>query len=333
MSNFKKAIIALFILLLGIPLALFGYTWIKLNSIHVDSKYDSTIEKVDGITNILLTGIDARPGEQASRTDAMMILTIDKNNNNIKLTSLARDTYVEIPGRDKGKLNTAYFWGKEELLFKTIENEFGIGIDKFVQVDFSSLMDIIDILGGVEVEIPHNLVTQINNFALACYNNYNNPNKGEFKAITTSGKQLLNGYQALGFASIRKEDSAIKRDERQQEILVSLSDKLKNLSASELPGLMNTLLPYVKTNLNVSEILNISTTALGVLSKNSEVKQAEFPLVDYPEFTKGGIYKNAGWVWLYDLNSVVVLQVFIYKDVNMEDNIYLNDTSKVTLNY
>ena len=79
----------------------------------------------------------------------MMILTIDKNNNNIKLTSLARDTYVEIPGRDKGKLNTAYFWGKEELLFKTIENEFGIGIDKFVQVDFSSLMDIIDILGGV----------------------------------------------------------------------------------------------------------------------------------------------------------------------------------------
>ena len=137
MSNFKKAIIALFILLLGIPLALFGYTWIKLNSIHVDSKYDSTIEKVDGITNILLTGIDARPGEQASRTDAMMILTIDKNNNNIKLTSLARDTYVEIPGRDKGKLNTAYFWGKEELLFKTIENEFGIGIDKFVQVDNS----------------------------------------------------------------------------------------------------------------------------------------------------------------------------------------------------
>ena len=116
----------------------------------------------------------------------MMILTIDKNNNNIKLTSLARDTYVEIPGRDKGKLNTAYFWGKEELLFKTIENEFGIGIDKFVQVDFSSLMDIIDILGGVEVEIPHNLVTQINNFALACYNNYNNPNKGEFKAITLS---------------------------------------------------------------------------------------------------------------------------------------------------
>ena len=106
-------------------------------------------------------------------------------------------------------------------------------------------MDIIDILGGVEVEIPNNLVTQINNFALACYNNYNNPNKGEFKAITTSGKQLLNGYQALGFASIRKEDSAIKRDARQQEILVSLSDKLKNLSASELPGLMNTLLPFV----------------------------------------------------------------------------------------
>ena len=94
MSNFKKAIIALFILLLGIPLALFGYTWIKLNSIHVDSKYDSTIEKVDGITNILLTGIDARPGEQASRTDAMMILTIDKNNNKHCLFLGKRRTFI-----------------------------------------------------------------------------------------------------------------------------------------------------------------------------------------------------------------------------------------------
>ena len=119
------------------------YTWMRLNYIHVDSKYNSSIEEIDGITNILLTGIDARPGETASRTDAMMILTIDKKHDSIKLTSLARDTYVQIPGRNKSKLNTAYFWGGEELLFKTIENEFGIGVDKFIQVDFSALMDII----------------------------------------------------------------------------------------------------------------------------------------------------------------------------------------------
>ena len=333
MSNYKKIIITLFVLLLGIPLALFGYTWMKLNSIHVDSKYNSSIEEIDGITNILLTGIDARPGETASRTDAMMILTIDKKHDSIKLTSLARDTYCQIPGRNKSKLNTAYFWGGEELLFKTIENEFGIGVDKFIQVDFSALMDIISILGGVEVNIPDHLVTQINNFAMACYNNYNNPNKGEFKPITTGGKQLLNGYQALGFASIRKEDSAIKRDERQQEIIVSLSEKFRNIKISELPGLINTLLPYVKTNLSIGEMISTGTTALGILSNNRQVKQAEFPLVDYPQFVKGGIYKDAGWVWLYDLNTVSVLKDFIYEDIDMNNNIYLNDASNVKLNY
>lgn len=100
------------------------------------------------------------------------------------------------------------------MLFKTIENEFGICVDKFIQVDFSALMDIISILGSIEVNIPDHLVTQINNFTVTCYNNYNNPNKGESKPITTGCNQLLNGYQPLVFASIRKEDSATKKDER-----------------------------------------------------------------------------------------------------------------------
>ena len=105
MSKFKKIIICIISLLIIIPLGVYGYVRYKLNDIIIDSNYQSKIEEVSGITNILLLGTDGRKDETAFRTDSMIILTVDNNNKNIKLTSLARDTYVDIPGKGKGKLN------------------------------------------------------------------------------------------------------------------------------------------------------------------------------------------------------------------------------------
>ena len=95
MSKFKKILITSLFLLVAIPLFVFGYAYFKLNSIHEETDYQSKIEEVKGITNILLTGTDARPGETSCRTDSMIILTIDKTNKSIKHTSLARDTNVQ----------------------------------------------------------------------------------------------------------------------------------------------------------------------------------------------------------------------------------------------
>lgn len=332
MSKLKKIIITLLALLVAIPVCVFGYTYYKLNSIHEDTDYESKLEDVKGITNILLTGTDARPGETASRTDSMMILTIDNVHKSVKLTSLARDTYVQLPGRSPGKLNTAYFWGKEPMLFETIENEFGIRIDKIIQVDFNSLMSIVDMLDGVDVDVPQNNLAEINKYAKSCYKMYNSSNKGEFKQISAAGKQTLNGYQALGFSRVRKVDSAIARDERQQEVLMAITDKLKTMPATKYPQLLNTILPYVKTNLDTGEILKLGITALGIINSSDDVKTAEFPIIDNVH-VKGGIYKNAGWVWLYDKNSTVVLQDFIYKDIDMKDNEYLKNNSNIQLNY
>lgn len=332
MSKFKKIMIGILCVLILIPLIVVGYAYMKLNSIHEDTNYKSKVEEVGGITNILLTGIDARPGETASRTDSMMILTIDNKNKSVKLTSLARDTYVQLPGKHKSKLNTAYFWGKEPMLFETIENEFGIDIDKIVQVDFNALMSIIDILGGVEVNITDSSFAVINSHARDCYNMYNSTTKEEFKEVPGPGKQLLNGYQALGFSRIRKIDTAIARDERQQEVLMAIADKVKELPASKYPKLLNSVLPYIKTNIQSSEILKLGVTALNIINSSDDIKKAEFPIID-DVHVKGGIYKKAGWVWLYDVNSTVVLQDFIYKDINMEDNPYLKDYSKIQLNY
>ncbi|WP_455540011.1 LCP family protein [Terrisporobacter sp.] len=334
MSKTKKILIAFLCLLIIIPLGVFGYVKFKLNSVHEETDYMSKIKKVDGITNVLLTGTDARPGETASRTDSMMILTIDNVNKSIKLTSLARDTYVQLPGRPAGKLNAAYFWGQEPMLFQTIEDNFGVGLDKIVQVDFNALMSIVDSLGGVEVDIPENNIAEINKYAKESYKMYNSSDKSKFKKITSPGKQILNGYQALSFARVRKVDSAISRDKRQQEVLKAIAKKMETIPATKYPTLLNSLLPYVKTNLSSNEILSLGVTALGILKDNdNKIKTANFPITDDEIHSKGGIYKNAGWVWLYDLNSTVVLRDFIYKDIDFKDNDYLKDNSNVQLNY
>lgn len=328
---FAITILVLLILLVTIPLVTVYSVLNKISSSGNDTSYKSQYDKVDGITNILLLGTDGRLGDSSFRTDSMIIATIDSTNKNIKFTSLARDTYVDIPGKGKGKLNTAYFWGKEDLLFQTIEQNFEIRLDKYVLVDFNGLMNIINTLGGVEVDIKQSEIKYINECIKETYEQCTYSNKGSMKLISSSGIQNLNGYQALAYSQVRYSDSAIQRDGRQREVILSMINSMKDINITKFTELINTLLPYVSTNLNASEMIKIATSVLLNGSLNN-IKQAQYPIID-DYHVKGGIYKDAGWVWLYDLNSRVVLQDFIYKDINMEDNDYLKDNSNIQLNY
>ena len=334
MKNFKfsKIVIILLLLLIVIPVFTFYSFYNKLNTTSANSEdaYESKYETVDGITNILLLGTDGREKELAYRSDCMMIATIDANNKNIKLTSLARDTYVDIPGKGKGKLNAAYFWGKEKLLFQTIEENFEIKLDKFIQVDFDDLMNIVFILGGVEVDVKEYEIESINEMIPGSYGQCTYSNKGDMELITTPGKQIINGYQAIAYTRIRYVDSAIYRDARQREVMLSIINTMKEKDFSEYPHILNTLLPYVSTNLTPKDILNIAFTAYNF--KPLTIKQGQFPIID-DVHVKGGKYKNAGWVWLYDLNSKKVLQDFINNDIDMDKNEYLKDNSNIQLNY
>ncbi len=335
MSKFKKITICIISLIIIIPLSVYGYVQYKLKDVIVTSTYKSKIKEVDGITNILLLGTDGRKNETAFRTDSMIILTVDNNNKNIKLTSLARDTYVDIPGKGKGKLNTAYFWGKEDLLFETIENEFGIGLDKYVIVDFTSLMDIIYTLDGIDVNIKESEIDEVNKYIPECYKFCKNPNKGDMELIKESGKQTLNGYQALSYSRIRKNDSAIFRDGRQRKVIYAIIKKYKNISFTKYPELLDAIIPYVTTNLTSNEITSIAYTGHNILSGKSlktVLKEGEFPITDEIH-SKGGIYGNSGWVWVYDMNSTCVLRDFIYNNIEMNENEYLLDNDNITLNY
>lgn len=330
--KFSKIVIILVALVVAIPLITFATFYNKLNtsSTKAEEAYKSQYETVDGITNILLLGTDGREKELAYRSDCMMIATIDSNNKNIKLTSLARDTYVDIPGKGKGKLNAAYFWGKEKLLFQTIEENFGIKLDKFIQVDFDDLMNIVFLLGGVEVDLKEYEINSINEMIPGSYEQCTYSDKGEMTLLSKPGKQKLNGYQAIAYTRIRKVDSAIYRDERQREVMLSIINTVKDMEFSKYPHLLNTLLPYVSTNLTPTDIINIAFTAYNF--KPLTIKQGQFPVID-DVHVKGGIYKRAGWVWLYDLNSRQVLQDFLNKDIDMDKHEYLKDNSNIELNY
>lgn len=331
-SKLKKTVIILLILLILIPLVTLGYIFVRINSTHVDDNYKSQYEKVDGITNILLLGTDGRENELSYRSDSMMILTVDATHNDIKLTSLARDTYVDIPDHGKGKLNAAYFWGKEDLLFETIEKNFKIDIDKFVQVDFNNLMNIIFVIGGVDVDIQQREIKSLNEGIPSAFEACTYGDKGdEPQLIEGSGVHTLNGYQAIAYARMRYLDNGIYRDQRQRKIISGMFDGVKDLPMSEYPKLINSLLPYVSTNVSVSEMLNLAFTSYSFATKQ-QIKQAEFPIID-DNHVKGGKYKDAGWVWLYDVNSVCVLHDFIYEDIMPDDNEYLKDTDKIELNY
>ncbi|EQK43943.1 cell envelope-related function transcriptional attenuator common domain protein [[Clostridium] bifermentans ATCC 638] len=322
MSNLKKFVIALLLLVILLPAGAFGYLYFKLDSMYDNSADTKMLNKTnykseDGITNILLVGTDGRTTKEASRSDSMMILTIDNKHKSLKLTSLARDTYVSIPGHGDAKLNAAFAYGGIGLLIDTIESNFKLDIQNYAIVDFFSFMDIVDTLGGVVVDVKSSEISELNKFIPECYEFNTNPKKGEIKYVNNSGNQKLNGYQALAYGRIRKNDSALERDRRQRSLIEGMMSGVKNLSVTKYPELLNSILPYIKTNMKPTEMLAIGTTVLGIGISN--VKSLEFPMEQY---STGGSYGHAGWVWRYDEDKCLpILHDFIFNDVEFKPSI------------
>ena len=168
MKNFKKIVLILIGIILLIGLSGFGYVYSKLNKMYVKDEVVKDIENteeatiVDGITNILLVGTDGEYVEKGNRSDGIMLVTIDSKNKDIKLSSIARDTYVDIPGYSKEKLTHAYAYEGIDLLKEVFKENFDLDIDKYIAVNFGSFMEIIDEIGGVVVDVPESGLKSIN---------------------------------------------------------------------------------------------------------------------------------------------------------------------------
>lgn len=314
-KKIKRIIALILVVLLAFP-TISAISFIK----KVADAYDPTIASgvfdnithinKKGITNILLLGSDAREGEEKSRTDTMMIFTIDTVHNSLKLTSLARDTYVNVPGHGNTKLTHAYYLGGVELLTKTIEENFGIDIHNYTLVNFESFMYIIDAIGGVTVNIKDSELAELNKFIPETYYWYKDKSQ-PMQLIDSPGEQLLNGYQALSFARIRKNDSAFERDRRQRDVIQAMFSGVKAMSKWQYPKLLNAVLPYIKTNMKTTQIVSLGMSVIRM--GNLDIKQFEFPITDSP-YSLEGKYLNAGWVIRFTDDSVKILQDFIFND-------------------
>ena len=312
----KRMVIILSVLVILFPAGAFGYVYFKLNSMYDSSADDKILGNTDyrtenGITNILLAGTDGRPGETSSRSDAMMILTVDGKNKSLKLTSLARDTYVDVEGKGKIKLTESYAYGGINLLTQAIEKNFQLDIQNYAVVDFYSFMDIIDALGGITVDVKQSEIKELNKFIPETYKWNENSNKGSIEYIQSAGEQKLNGYQALSFSRIRKNDSAFERDRRQRLVIEGLMKGVKDLPISKYPQLVDTILPYVKTNMKPTQIIGLGTKILSI--GNFDIKQMEFPITDGVNSKSEKV--NGKWVIKFEPSSLEILHDFIFKNV------------------
>lgn len=226
-------------------------------------------EEVKGITTIALFGVDAPIGKRG-RSDAIMLVTVDRNTKKIKLTSIIRDSYVNIPGRGMDKINHAYAYGGPELALKTLNSNFHLDIKNFATVNFTTLPEIIDILDGVKISVTDAEASKI-------------------PGLTKGGIYTLTGDQALAYSRIRKIDSDFVRAERQRTVMEAIIKKMLVKPVTSYPGILGDLFPLVTTNLSSNDILSIAGSV--VTNGIKTVEQNRYPEDTYSKGQKiNGVY-------------------------------------------
>ena len=233
----------------------------------------------EDIISIALLGTDFSKNEKYGNlygaSDSTMILGIDTKNNKLKLLSLMRDLYLDLPDGtgNKQNLNYTMAYGGPELILKTINYNFNLTVDKFINVSLNTLPTIIDKLDGIELNIKSNELNYINSYI----DNIDKNNGTSTKKVTTAGLQTLNGTQATAYCRVRyTEGGDFKRTERQREVLTTLFEKFKTASITDLATMMNDILPLVSTNLTNTEITSIISKVLSMGVPT--IEQSRFPL-------------------------------------------------------
>ena len=226
----------------------------------------------DHVVNILLLGIDNRQDvTEGGRSDAMLICSINTQDGSIKLTSIARDTAVEVPGyKSKKRLNTAFKFGSKdgdiakgaELAMKTVNRNFQMNIERYVVVNIHGLADIIEALGGVDMELTKGEAQAIN-YELHVKEPMDDVQRDKLEVA--DGVQHLDGMEAVTYGRIRnlQGQNDLNRNERQRKLLEALLKKvMEDMDITKFLNLIETALPYGKTNLTADELLSLGMTVL-----------------------------------------------------------------------
>ncbi len=310
-------LVAVILVIAGALVWKFDSTVKKVKTVEID-KEDLNIneEQLDkyeyskDIVNIALLGVDSEEG-QAGRSDSIMILTVDTIHNKIKLTSIMRDSYVNISGRGMDKINHAYAFGKEQLALQTINENFGLNVKDYALVNFTSLPEIVDALNGVDLEIKQDEIEYLNQYIDSI-----NALEGTSSAhITTAGTQHLDGVQTLAYARIRYTDGGdYVRTERHRTVLTALFKEILDKPTTEYLSMLDKLLPYVQTSMNSSSILSLATNTLTAMSSPT-IQQERLPLDGYSE----GVMIDGIYYLSFDIDyTKEKFMDYIFNDIPME---------------
>lgn len=266
------------------------------------------------VTNILILGTDERNKDfhYHARSDSMILVSIDSVNQTVKLVSFERAVGVPIlEGEYKGQydlLTHIFRWGGSELVVKTIEHCFKIDIDHYVRVNFSSVQNIVDTIGGIDLYLTAAEAHAINS---ETYDDYYL--KKEY--IMSEGMNHLNGAAALSFARLRKIDSDWQRVERQRKVILAIVDRVKGSSIAELDKLADTVLPMIQTDMTKLEVAELMLYAPTFLL--SEFDQMTIP----KQGTYGGMtIRTPGGAFAvdYEINNDLLYR-FLYEGATSEE--------------
>ena len=285
-------IAALFVVGIFILHGLVGSVYKKMEYKEAEG-FTSEPMKEDGVINVLLIGNDSRLAGDDGRSDAMILVSISDKTKTITMTSFLRDMYVEIPGHDGNRLNAAYAYGGAELLMETIELNFGVPIHRYALVNFQAFANLVDAVGGIDLELTNDEVNWINAYLME-YNQLEGKDLAtDFLDPSLSGNLHLNGPQALAFTRNRYIGTDFGRTERQRKVLSAVIKKLPGTVLTNGGELADGLFPNLTTNLKQGECFNLSLNAWKFLGY--EMVQQCVPLE--------GTYSNA------DIRGMAVLQV------------------------
>lgn len=214
------------------------------------------VETLKGYRNIALFGVDATNGAlgKGTRTDTVMIASINEDTKEVKLVSVYRDTYLNIGNDSYNKCNAAYAKGGPEQAMTMLNMNLDLNITDYITVGFVGMVDTIDSLGGVEIDVDSAELSHMNNYGLCIAENINR----KYTPVKATGFQRLDGMQATGYCRVRyTKGDDFKRAERQREVLMAIAEVAKKAKLSELDATANKVFENVSTSLDLGEILSL----------------------------------------------------------------------------
>lgn len=295
----------------------------KINIVTIDEKEVEINEEVQeyaetgvmkGYRNIAIFGVDSREKQldRATRTDVIMIASINQDTGDVKLVSVYRDTYLNLSTDTYNKANLAYSKGGPKQAIAMLNMNLDLNITDFVTIGFEGVINAIDSIGGIEINVTEAEIVHLNNFQISMVGKQDGLNAAgepnyvatpgvDYIPVTQAGLQKLNGLQATAYMRIRQVGNDFGRTQRQRTVIEKVAKKALTMNPSTLSGIAESVFPQVATSLELGEILEL----LGGIAKYSFGETSGFPFDG--EFWTGNLGKKGSCIVPTTLEENVIL--------------------------